>query len=292
MEPLFARLDALTRGAIAHVPQVVLSVVVVLLTWVISRVAARVVVQAVKRAKPRQSVQELIANLTSLGIWCGGLVTAATVLFPSLTPGKIVAGLGLGSVALGFAFKDVFENFFAGIVILLRDVIEIGDFVEADGWVGRVEQISIRDTHVRTVSGERVILPNGVLFKSPIRVLTDTAIRRLTAVVGVDYEADHDLARKVIRETLKRCDTPAEGQPVEVLVQGMGASSVDFELTWWAGSTPVEQRRSRGEVLGKVKSALDRAGISIPFPHRTLTFKEPLRLEAPEQVASLADGAR
>lgn len=77
------------------------------------------------------------------------MMAAAIVLLPNLTPTKMLAGLGIGSVAIGFAFKDIFENFLSGIIILLRREMRIGDFIECEGLEGEVENISVRETHIQ-----------------------------------------------------------------------------------------------------------------------------------------------
>jgi small-conductance mechanosensitive channel len=201
----------------------------------------------------------------------------------------MIAALGIGSLAIGFAFKDVFENFMAGILILYRRPMRIGDYIECDGVEGKVEKISIRDTHVRRTDGQLVVMPNGMLFRNPVEIRTDRDIRRVTITAGVAYDEDVDASRDVITDAVKSCDTVRGDQPVQIFAQAFGASSIDFEVTWWTGSTPLDVRRSRDEVVAAVKRALDEAGIEIPFPYRTLTFKEPLPL-ARAGAAGSGDG--
>lgn len=129
-------------------------------------------------------------------------------------------------------------------------------------------------------------MPNSFLYKNPLRILTDREIRRLDLTVGVAYGEDVDAAREVIRRAFAGLKTPSPGQPVDVFANAFGESSIDFKVRWWAASTPVDELRSRDEVTAAIKRALDSAGIEIPFPYRTLTFKEPLRLERKPQQES------
>ncbi|NRP51484.1 Small-conductance mechanosensitive channel [Aliiroseovarius sp. xm-m-354] len=118
-----------------------------------------------------------------------------------------------------------------------------------------------------------------MLFKNPVYVRTDQKHRRQTVICGVAYDVDVDEARTVMTKAVEGCKTVEQGErPIQVFAQEFADSSINFEITWWAGSTPVEQRRSRDEVVTAVKQALDQAGLEIPFPYRTLTFKEPLPL--------------
>jgi small-conductance mechanosensitive channel len=186
--------------------------------------------------------------------------------------------MGLISIAVGFAFKDIFENFFAGILILWRYPFESGDFIECEDITGKVEEITIRTSMIRKTSGELVVVPNSFLFKNPVEVLTSQPQRRVTIIAGVAYGEDLSTAVDVIRQAVETCATVIKEQPVQIFPQGFGSSSIDIEVTWWTGSKPVDIRRSRGEVVTAVKRELDRAGIEIPFPYRTLTFKEALPL--------------
>jgi small-conductance mechanosensitive channel len=177
---------------------------------------------------------------------------------------------------VGFAFKDIFENFFAGVLILWRFPFEDGDYIACQDFVGRVEDVTIRNTMLRRPTGELVVVPNAIIFKNPVDILTNRSVRRYTVTVGVAYAEDAGEARKVITEAVRRCETVSKDRDLEIFAAEFGDSSLDFEVTWWAGATPLQSRQSRDEVVLAVKRALDEAGIEIPFPYRTLTFKEPL----------------
>ncbi|WP_312746458.1 mechanosensitive ion channel family protein [Candidatus Nitrospira neomarina] len=211
------------------------------------------------------------------------------IIFPSLTPGKILTGLGLGSIAIGFAFKDIFEIFLAGILILLREPFQLGDVIECEELEGFVEEITIRDTHIRQTDGQRVVLPNSMLFKNPVTVRTDRDLRRVTIICGIAYGEDVDRARQVIQEALDGLESVNRDKAVQIFAQGFGSSSIDFEVTWWTGSLPLDIRKSKDKVVAAVKRALDQAGIEIPFPYRTLTFKEPLQTLMTRQQTNRSD---
>lgn len=270
------QIRSLAESAIQHSPNFAAAAVLVLATWLVAKLARRVAKRILPGGEEKQSLALAIRKLVTIGVWTAGLAMSAIVLFPSVKPSSLIAGLGLGSVAIGFAFKDIFENFFAGMLILFRQPFAIGDHVEVDGIEGIVENITIRDTLVRQTDGQPVIIPNSVLFKNPVTVRTDKDTRRVTIMCGVAYDEDIDKAREVITNAVKTVGSVNKDKPVQIFANAFGASSVDFEVTWWTGSSPVDIRKSRDEVVASVKRALDDANIEIPYPYQTLTFHEAL----------------
>lgn len=274
------------QGFLGHIPFFAASVVMLLLTWLVATVVGKFARRFARKTTQRPSLQDLLVRLVRIFIWVIGLLFTAMVLFPGLTPAKALGGLGLLSVAVGLAFKDIFENFFAGILILWRFPFEAGDVIECENVSGRVEAVEVRNTAIRRTTGELVIVPNLFLFKNPCEILTDRNKRRFTIKVGVAYGVDLDAAVGVIEEAVGGCELVRDDEPIQVFPHAFADSGIDIEITWWAGSTPLEERKSRGQVVAAVKRALDAAGMEIPFPYRTLTFKEPLSLDGPAAPTS------
>ena len=289
---LWRQLNAMWVGAVATVPSLVIATVIVILTWALAKFGKRIADRLTRHAHLRASLRELIETLISIAIWVVGLMVAATTVLPGLTPASLLAGLGIGTVAIGFAFQDIFQNFLAGVLIMLRRKMRIGDVIACEGIEGRVEHIMLRETHVRKLSGELSIVPNSVLFKNPVEVVTDAELRRHEIVVGVGYDVDLDAAQAVIAEAVKGCDLVNADRQVEVYAREFNASSMDFTVRWWAGSKPVDMHKSRDEVVRAVKKALDVAGMEIPFPYVTATFREPLRVARERPAAADAAGDR
>lgn len=278
---------------LGHLPLLFAGILTLVFVGLLARITRGVLRRAMKRTRLRRSLQELLTRLIYLGLWGLGLLFAAMVVFPGLSPTKALGGLGLASVAIGFAFKDIFENFFAGLLILWRYPFDQGDFIEVGDIEGRIVEITVRNTLLRRTTGELIVVPNSKLFTEPVDVLTDERYRRVEVVCGVAYDEDVAQAVEVIREALDSCETVSRDRDRHVLPQGFGSSSIDIDILWWTGARPIEIRDSRAEVVTAVKSALDRAGIEIPFPYRTITFKGPGPAERGEDGAdegAAADG--
>ena len=277
---LLEQLRGMARDTIAVLPQLLIAIVMIVLTYFIALLVKKSVRRLFKHTRIRPSLANLIIILSSMGVWVLGIMVAAIIIFPNLTPTKMLAGLGIGSVAIGFAFKDIFENFLAGIIILLRREMRINDVIECEELEGVVENILVRETHIRQTDGQLVIIPNSMLFKNPLTIRTDLDERRTTIICGIAYAEDVKKSREVIRQAVLACPSViSDSRPVQIFAQEFADSSINFEVTWWTASKPLDIRLSRDEVIESVKQALDEADIEIPFPYRTLTFNESLKVE-------------
>lgn len=274
IETLRDQLQDMGQGFVEALPSLAIALIILLITWIVARFGVRISDMIVGRTEIRSSLKNLVDTVVKLSIWLVGIFIAAVVVMPGLTFASLLAGLGIGAVAIGFAFQDIFENFFAGILIMLREKMQIGDVIECEGITGKVEHITLRETHVRKLSGELTVVPNSILFKNPVEILTDVEQRRHDLVVGVSYDTNLDHAATVIRRAVEGVDDVLASKGIDIFAQEFNSSSVDFLVRWWAGATPRSGWESKDKVVRAVKSALDEAGIEIPFPYITHTFKE------------------
>lgn len=272
------QLAQMADGFVRALPGFAIALVILVLTWIIARIAMRVTTRVLQRTELRPGLENLVKTLVKLAIWVGGLMIAAVVVMPGLTPAGLIAGLGIGAVAIGFAFQDIFENFLAGVLIMLRKKMRIGDIIECEGITGKVEHITLRETYVRKLSGEVTLVPNSMLFKNPVEILTDETERRHEVIAGVSYDTDLDRAAEVIRTAVKSVEEVESNRGIDVFAVEFNASSVDFKIRWWAGSKPRDMWESKDKVIRAIKRALDDAGIEIPFPYVTHTFKDAIPL--------------
>ena len=151
--------DQLTAHATAMIqagPRLVGALILLFFFWIIARILRFVITRVARRARLRTALVDLLSMLTFATVMLVAVLAAAAVLFPTITPGKLLTALGLGSVAIGFAFKDILENFFAGVLLLLREPFGVGDHIASDDAEGSVEEITIRDTHIRQTDGQLV----------------------------------------------------------------------------------------------------------------------------------------
>lgn len=274
LQVLKNELQSMAQAAIESLPNIAIGIVVLIITALVARGAVGLSSRLTNRVHIRKDLKELVRTLTRLGVWVIGLLLAFTILIPGFTFGGMVAGLGIGALAIGFAFQDIFENFLAGVLIMLREKMQIGDNIKAEGVEGTVEKITLRETHIRQFSGEVTILPNSMIFKNPVEIQTDQPQRRFQVMVGVSYDADLARSQQVIRDAVASVDGIVAERGAEVYAREFGASSVDFLVRWWVDTKQHSLFKVHSDVVFAIKQALDAADIEIPYPYVTHTFAD------------------
>ena len=268
------------NGFWAQLPIIAVGVVVFIVFLVIASVARKVIRAAAERARVDIMLSSLLARIGYIVVVIFGLFVSIVVIFPGVSPGDLFAGLGIGSVALGFAFKDVLQNLFAGFLILIYRPFHIGDQIKVNEFEGTVEEINVRATKIKTYDGERVVIPNNDLYMDAVLVRTAFPHRRTKIVVGIGYDADHEEARRILLGVLKDTEGVLDTPAPDVNVYELADSSVNMRLLYWTDSQQSSTRKTADRVVSGVKAALDKAGIEIPFPQRVISmYNDKLKVE-------------
>jgi small conductance mechanosensitive channel len=267
-------LVGLGEGVLRRLPFVLIGLLVFAVFLVVARVAKRVLLTAGRRTRFDPVLADLLGRITSAVVTVLGLLVAAVVIFPAFRPGDLIAGLGITSVAIGFAFKDVLQNFFAGILILWRRPFVVGDQIRTREYEGTVEEITVRSTRLKTYDGERAIIPNGDVYTSAVLVRTAYGKRRARFTVGVGYPDSIEGARRTIRGVLSETEGVLGDPGPWVYVSELAASSVNFTVYFWVGAEQANVLEVSDRVATGIKLALDREGIDMPYPHTVVLFHD------------------
>ena len=270
----------MVNGFWAQLPIIAVGIVVFLLFLVVASVARKIIRMTAEKARIDAMLSSLLARIGYILVVVFGLFVAIVVIFPGVSPGDLFAGLGIGSVALGFAFKDVLQNLFAGFLILIYRPFHIGDQIKINEFEGTVEEINVRATKIKTYDGERVVIPNNDLYMDAVLVRTAFPHRRTKIVVGIGYDEDHEQARRILLDVLKNAEGVLDEPAPDVNVYELADSSVNMRLLYWTDSQQTSTRKTANRVVSGVKAALDKAGIEIPFPQRVITmYNDKLKVE-------------
>lgn len=256
---------------LARVPYLVVAFVVFMIFWLLSIVFKKVVTKFLGRHKNHQNLITVFRRVGGALILFFGFMVAMLIAVPSFTPSKLIGAMGIGSVAIGFAFKDIFQNLLSGILLLLSEPFVIGDQIISGEFEGTVEDIQIRATTIKTYDGRRVVIPNSKLYTSAMTVNTAYSQRRLEIALGISYDADIDHAKQVILSALSECQTVSKLAEPSVIATEFGDFSINLKVRWFIDEgTQVNRVASIHEVIVKVKTFLDNENIGIPYPTTTL----------------------
>ncbi|MEL6605229.1 MAG: mechanosensitive ion channel family protein [Cyanobacteria bacterium J06614_10] len=270
IEEVQGKLVELTAQLLFLLPGIVFALVILLFT----RTAANIVRRGVRKVSVRilnsLSLQSLLVQTSYVATWVFGILLACTVAFQDLGFADIIGLLGLGSVAIGFAFQDISKNFLAGILLLVQEPFSIGDQIIVSDFEGTVEEIALRSTQIRTYQGELVVVPNSIVFASPVTVNTGKPQRRTDLAIGVDYNTPLPHAVRTLTEATRSVEEIYPTPSVEVDIVGFGDSSIDMVVRYWTDPQQKSVRRIKTQVILALKKACDEADINIPYPIRTV----------------------
>lgn len=291
-ELVWGTLRGMAAGFLARLPYLVLALVVLALFYAVGRVVRRAAHEAGERTRLDVHLADIFGRIAVVLITGFGALVAAVIVFPSFTPGALVQGLGVTSVAVGFAFKDILQNFFAGILLLLRKPFVVGDQIRVKDFEGTVEEITTRSTRLKTYDGERVVLPNGDVYTSSILVRTAYAKRRAKFTVGIGYSDSIEEARSTILRVVGETEGVLADPPPEAYVEELAGSSVNLAVYFWTKSPQADVLAARGRVAAAIKEGLDAAHIDMPFPHTVVLFHDQTGHETKDAAGDRAAPAR
>ena len=263
----YSTIDKFIDGFWERVPYICIALLVFTIFYLFSKVFKLFVRKALsERSYTKQNLVLVLNRVGSSAILFFGFLIAMVIAIPGFTPGQLMSALGIGSVAIGFAFKDIFQNLLSGILILLSEPFKIGDDIIVSGMEGTVEDIQIRATFLRSPDGRRIVIPNATVYTSAVTVNTAYQRRRCEFVVGIGYEDDIQKAKKVILSILDKNPAILSQPGFAVNVNALADFSVNLNVRWWVDTTETTTAASVSEVQEQVIEAFTQHGISIPSP--------------------------
>jgi small-conductance mechanosensitive channel len=201
----------------------------------------------------------VIAGITVLGIWGVNL-------------GGLLVGAGFLGIVLGMAARQTLGSLIAGFVLMFARPFEIGDWVEIGDQEGFVTEITIMNTHMRNFDGEYVVVPNDLVANQAITNRSREGRLRIHMEVGIGYDDDPEAASEIAEEVLDGIDTIANNPKPYVIPSGFGDSAILLDLRFWIDPpTPQARWRSKATAVEAIQRRFADAGISIPYPQRTVT---------------------
>ena len=263
--PSLERLAEEMNALLGYLPLLAVALVVVLLAWLLgSWLSRRKLVGRIARRNP--FMQDLARTTVRWMVMLAGLLVALEILDATALVGAVLGTAGVLGVALGFAFKDILENYLAGLLMSLRQPFAPRDHVVIDGNEGVIVALTSRATILMTLDGNHLRLPNAMVFRSVTLNYTRNPSRRFEFDVGIGVEEDLVRAQSLGVETLRGIEGLLSEPPPRAQIIGLGDSSVKVRYFGWMDQRSHDFGTVMGEAIRRVKLALERAGFDMPEP--------------------------
>lgn len=272
---LLDKMQAMLNGFIFLLPNMVLALLVFAIFFFIARTIKKIVKKLTRDRRQARNLGMVLGRLAQGTTILVGLFIALSIVIPSLKASDLVQLLGISGVAIGFAFRDILQNFLAGILILLTEPFQIDDQIVFKDFEGTVENIQTRATTIKTYDGRRIVIPNSELFTNSVTVNTAFENRRLEYDIGIGYGDDINEARRFILEAIHETEGVLKTPAPDAIVVELAGITVNIRARWWVQPP----RRAdvldlQDRVLTNIKNKLTANGIDLPFPTQQILFHD------------------
>jgi len=252
----YDKVESWATGFYAMLPNLVVGIIFLCVFSILSYAVAHLIRKYFER-KERIDLGNILSDLGFWGFIILGALVSLTIIMPSLKPADLLASLGIGSIAIGFAFKEILQNWLAGLLILLRMPFRRGDQINVLDAEGTVMRIEPRATIIRTYDGRDIVVPNTTIFTNMVVVNTSQPQRRveMDLTVGYDYEVRH--ITQIIQMALTNIEEILSDPEPQVMCWELGSTSLGIKLRWWIDSERSEEVISRARAVQAIKEAFE-----------------------------------
>lgn len=264
---LIEKLSSWFDTLILSLPNFLIALLTFTIAYWISKNLQGYLNKALRKVIRQPSIRGLITNVVSILIIVLGVFLALAILNLDGTLKSLLAGAGVAGLAISLALQGTLSNTFSGIFIAVKDEINVGDYIESNGFSGEVSEIDLRNTKIKEPDNNIVVIPNRMILDNPFKNYGLTKQIRTTIKCGVDYSSDLDQVENVAKATIEELFPSSKNRPVEFYFTEFGSSSIDFILRFWQdGKKNLSALEVKSLAIKKLKKAFEENGIDIPFP--------------------------
>jgi small conductance mechanosensitive channel len=276
---IWEKLDMWLDTLILNLPNFILAIIVFLLFVFLAKYAAKIVDKVLAKKGSQASIRQITSKVVHAIVILIGFFIALGLLNLDKVLTSVLAGAGVVGLAIGLALQGTLNNTFSGVILSFLPEIQIGDWVETNGYAGAVTEINLRNIVIKGGDNNYVVIPNSKIVDSPFKNFSRTQRSRVMVNCGVGYEADLEKVQKLTKDTIANLFTQNGEEEVEFMYQEFGDSSINFVVRFW---TDVTRNRdvlvATNKAIIAIKKAFDKEGINIPFPIRTIDFSNNLSI--------------
>ena len=269
-----------------RLPYIGIAIFVFVIFWLLTKLFKWFIAKTLdNRRYTRQNLVLVLNRVGSTLILFLGFLIALVIAIPGFTPSQLIGALGIGSVAIGFAFKDIFQNLLSGILILLGEPFRIGDAIVVNDLEGVVEDIQIRATFLSSYDGRRIVIPNATVYTSAVIVNTAYQRRRCNFSLAIGYQEDVQQAKSIVLDILNHHRNILSQPAFSVNVSTLTNTAIQLNILWWIDTPATSISVSVSEIQEAVLAAFNQYGISIPYPIQEIkVYHRESNTEPPQNI--------
>ncbi|NOY99122.1 MAG: mechanosensitive ion channel [Chloroflexi bacterium] len=256
---------------LAFLPNLLVAVLIFLGSLYLAKLLSGLLRKVLQQRRADAEVTLLLTQLTRWSIIVVGIITALQRFFDVTA---FLAGLGILGFTVGFAMQDIMQNFVAGIILLIQQPFNVGDAIDVADYGGTVLAINLRTTEMRTWDGRIVIIPNADVLANAIINYTRAERRRVELSVGIGYGSDPEATRQAVLQAVTSIPGYLADPAPKVVFHTFGESSIDLTVYFWVDTTKTDVFSAKDAALTHIKAALDKQGVDIPYPIRTIYMQK------------------
>ena len=266
------KLNGWGLGAAKMLPNLVVAVFVLIFFWLVAMVVERVVRRMVYRLSPYGHVVKLAAGLSRLMVFAVGVLLALSAMNLDRAVASMLAGVGILSIALGFASKDIAGDYIAGFLIHFTHPFRTGHIIQVGKFFGYVDSIEMRTTKCHTQQGQQVIIPNRKITESEIINYSISGVRRVDLTVSVSYSVDLQKLEGLVIEAVESLELLNSERPVELFFEEFNGTAISFMVRFWTAPEQTVYLKAKSEAIKAIDQAFKDHGITLPSQNVSLDF--------------------
>ncbi|HAU4283310.1 TPA: small-conductance mechanosensitive channel MscS [Citrobacter freundii] len=254
---------------LSYAVNIVAAIAIVIIGMIVARIVSNTVNRLMLARKIDATVADFLSALVRYGIIAFTLIAALGRV--GVQTASVIAVLGAAGLAVGLALQGSLSNLAAGVLLVMFRPFRAGEYVDLGGVAGTVLNVQIFSTTMRTVDGKIVVIPNGKIIAGNIINFSREPVRRNEFIIGVAYDSDIDLVKKILTDIIQSEDRILKDREMTVRLNELGASSINFVVRVWSNSSDLQS--VYWDVLERIKREFDANGISFPYPQMDVNFK-------------------
>ncbi|WP_298524156.1 mechanosensitive ion channel family protein [uncultured Christiangramia sp.] len=274
---IWDKLEGWLDTIILGLPNFLLAVVVFIIFVVIAKYVGKIFDKIFSKSIKQDSIRQMATKVIKAIVILIGFFIALGLLNLDTVLTSVLGAAGVVGLAIGLALQGTLNNTFSGLILSFLPELQIGDWVETNGFAGSVMEINLRNIVIKQSDNNYVIIPNAKIIEEPFKNFTRTARSRVFVNCGVGYSSDLEMVRDLTIKTIEQIFPQRGNEEVELMFQEFGDSSINYVLRFW---TDVTKNRdiliAQNTAIIAIKKAYDAKGINIPFPIRTIDFTNKL----------------